>query len=157
MVMGQVRGFTLVELVLVIVLVGIISAVAIPRFFDNTTFQERGFFDAALAAVRYAHKLSVASGCHTAVTVGASGLSLLRAATCSGTTFTQNVNRPSSSASYTETAPGGVAVGSAAFYFDGVGRPYDSATSTLLAAALDISIGSRTLRIEPESGYAHAP
>jgi MSHA pilin protein MshC len=155
--MHRSHGFTLVELVLVIVLVGIISAVAIPRFFDRNTFEERGFFNVALSAVRYAHKLAVASGCHIAVSVNASGITLLRDATCSGTTFTQPIHRPGSNDSFSEAAPGGVAVGSAAFYFDGAGRPYTSATTTLLATALDISVGTLTLRVEPESGYSHEP
>ena len=47
-------GFTIVELVTVIALLGILSAVAGPRFFAGDDFQSTFFFDDTLAAVRYA-------------------------------------------------------------------------------------------------------
>jgi len=57
------RGFTIVELVMVIVVLGVLSAVAVPRFFDRKAFDERFYFEEALSAVRYAQKLAIASGC----------------------------------------------------------------------------------------------
>ena len=43
----QSRGFTLVELVIVIVILGILGAVAVPRFFsDRTVGAESGFVQA---------------------------------------------------------------------------------------------------------------
>ena len=37
------RGFTLVELVTILVLVGILAVVALPRVTDMSVFQEKGF------------------------------------------------------------------------------------------------------------------
>ncbi|QTF55827.1 pilus assembly FimT family protein [Stutzerimonas frequens] len=61
------RGFTIVELIMVIVILGIISAVAAPRFFDRKVFDERFYFEEALSTIRYAQKLAVASGCRIQV------------------------------------------------------------------------------------------
>lgn len=65
--MVEQRGFTIVELIMVIVILGIISAVAAPRFFDRKVFDERFYFEEVLSTVRYGQKLAVASGCRIQV------------------------------------------------------------------------------------------
>jgi MSHA pilin protein MshC len=57
------RGFTIVELVVVIIILGIISAVAAPRFFDLQDYKELAFKDELVSALRFAQKRAVASGC----------------------------------------------------------------------------------------------
>jgi len=69
-------GFTIVELIMVIVILGIISAVALPRFFGRKTFDEGFYFEEAVSTVRYGQKLAVASGCPIAFQIDASGYSL---------------------------------------------------------------------------------
>ena len=56
------HGFTIVELVVVIIVLGIISAVAVPRFFDLNDYKEIAFKDELVSALRFAHKRAVASG-----------------------------------------------------------------------------------------------
>ncbi|MBF0674041.1 type II secretion system protein [Pseudomonas sp.] len=76
------RGFTLVELILIMVVLGILAAVAAPRFFDRSVFDERLYFEEVLSAVRYAQKVAVASGCEIRVEVDNSGYRLTHAAPC---------------------------------------------------------------------------
>jgi MSHA pilin protein MshC len=55
------NGFTIVELVVVIVVAGILAATVLPRFGGKHGFEERGFRDETAAALRYAQKSAIAS------------------------------------------------------------------------------------------------
>jgi len=68
-------GFTLIELVAVLVIVGIVMAIVAPRFFNNVAFGERGYADEIAASLRYARRIAVGSGCNVRVTVNAAGYS----------------------------------------------------------------------------------
>ncbi|MFW6414859.1 MAG: pilus assembly FimT family protein [Thermodesulfobacteriota bacterium] len=56
------HGFTLVELVMVIVLLGILSFYAVPRFVDVLDFERSGFYQELASATRYANRLAVGRG-----------------------------------------------------------------------------------------------
>lgn len=80
-------GFTLVELVSCIVILGILAAVTAPNFFDNQTFLARGYADEVASSLRYAQRIAIASGCKVQVTVNAAGYNAQQQAalaTCNG-------------------------------------------------------------------------
>ena len=56
---GSAAGFTLVELVMVIILLGILSAAAIPRITDTSAFSQMAFRDGLVATLRHAQKTAV--------------------------------------------------------------------------------------------------
>ena len=70
------RGFTLVELITVLVLVGILAVAALPRFFDQNVFESRGFFDETKAQLRYAQKAAIAQRRTVCVALAGTGVTL---------------------------------------------------------------------------------
>lgn len=83
----QQRGFTVIELVACIIILGILAAVAAPSLFDNKTFTARGYADEVANSLRYAQRIAIASGCRVQVTVNAAGYSSWQQptlATCNG-------------------------------------------------------------------------
>ncbi|MFZ5511948.1 MAG: GspH/FimT family pseudopilin [Pseudomonadota bacterium] len=150
-------GFTQVELVVALVLVGILAAVAIPRFVGRDAFDSRGFSDQFLSAIQFARQQAVAQRRRVCIAIAANGYGLTRAqapdAACDGTP----VLDPVTGAAYAVAAPAGIAiagVGGTALpltlAFDALGRP--SVTASLrVAAGVD-----RCLTVESETGYVHA-
>lgn len=144
---GSSRGFTMVELILVMVIAGILAAVAVPRMVGRNTFDERGFADQLAATVRFAQKLAVAQRREVCVSLTANNATLWYDAACATPAPGPGGEKP-----YTVTAPGGVTIAPVTVLtFDRGGRP-DTPDQ------LDIQIngtGTHHVRIEQETGYVH--
>jgi MSHA pilin protein MshC len=147
--MPEMRGFTMVELILVIVIIGIISAVVGPRFFDRQVFDERLFFEESQAAVRYGQKLALASGCLTQVSLDNNGYHLLQAVNCTSGAYSAEVRGPDGETPFAAPAPTHVTLTAVNFpvVFDSLGRPSSAASATV--GTLN---GGFTLSVTPETG-----
>ncbi len=79
------RGFTLVELVTVIILLGIIAAITAPRFFDNQTFTDSFNRSELASALAWTRNRTVTSQCSHEVRLTTTGWTVYRDVNCSST------------------------------------------------------------------------
>lgn len=146
------RGFTLVELVMVIVLTGILAVVALPKFADNKMFESRGFYDETLAALRYAQKSALAHRRTVCVAFTSTTVSLSVAQTADATTCDATLAGPTTgSAQYVVTARSGVSFTAvpSSFYFTARGRTSIAGASQVM----QINNVSQSITVDRETGY----
>ena len=144
------RGFTMVELVVIIVIVGIMAAVIVPRFIGSDTFASRGFHDEAQSVVRYAQKVAIAWRRPVFVCVTATVVSAGTASGCSTLVVNPLTGNP-----LTAAAPSGVTLTPASFSFDGAGRPSPNAQVTIAFTSGIAGDPARQIVVEAETGYVH--
>jgi len=157
--MRRARGFTMPELVAVILLAGVLAAVAWPRMTDTGGFAARGAADSVAASLRYAQKSAIAMRRNVCVTVGATRVAVTAAAlpgaaeACAAPLANPATGAPFDSAPY----DGGASVATpAGVVFDALGRPF-AAPGAPLGAPLALTVNGHALpiTIEPETGLVH--
>jgi len=152
------QGFTIVELAAVLIIVGILSAIAAPRFFNTSSFRSRYFYDTVLNSLRYAQKLAVYSGCHIQASTTSSTITLLRRSSCTTGTFTTAIRDPAGGgSSYVQTAPSGVNItaSDSAIYFDSLGTCHRSSDATV--ANYTFTVGGKTINVIGQTGFSYDP
>lgn len=148
------RGFTLVELVMVLVLVSAVAVFVAPRLSGISDFNARGFHDETLTLLRHAHKSAVAQRRPVCVVFTASAASLRIDADRNAGTGTSGCEAdlagPRGEVPARITARGSVQYTSIppALVFDGQGRPSAGLMAQVAGAA-------RQITVEAGTGYVH--
>ena len=148
------RGFTLVELIVILIIAGILVAVVAQRWFGDTGFEARKFRDETEAALRLAQKSAIASRRFTCAKFTATQLEVVigpSAASGSGACTSGTALGHPAGGQIVVTPATGVSYASypATLYFDAAGRP---------GAAASITVGglaSLPITVEAETGYVH--
>ena len=143
-------GFSLIELLTVVLLLGILGIVALGRLTDQNQVAARGFFDDTVNAVRFAQKLALSSGCDVRVITTASSYQLRQSSTCIADDFTDPVVNPANRSNNYQNVnmPAGFSLTAGSITFDARGRR-EGATSDF-----DLSDGTTTysFRVHASTG-----
>lgn len=146
-------GFTIVELVAVMVITGIVAAIAAPRFIGVDAFDARGSYGTLASALRYAQKTAIAQRRTVYAVINTSTRTV-----CLG--YTSNCSSvvidPATQAAYSKTLSNNVTITTSTtpIGFDGLGRPVPNATATFtIQNAVVPSESTRTITVEAETGY----
>jgi MSHA pilin protein MshC len=151
-------GFTMVELIVIMIIVGIMAVTVLPRMDGLTSFDAIGYADQLKAVLRHAQKSALAQ--RRAVIVDFSG-ALPTLAHTSGSACAASGTPMNYPASLHDRGPStalpGVSGGlsSAWVCFDTLGKPYGSSLAAMTATATINITGATAISIEPETGYVH--
>lgn len=147
----------MVELIMVMVILGILSAIALPRFTGRVEFDARGFFDQTQNMIRYAQKTAIAQRRPVWVQINQtpSVICLTYSAVninCSSDGGVP-VLSPEDQNWFVRSAPADVSFGSTLqFSFNALGQPSNGLVLTLFQNS-STSIGQ--IQVEAETGYVH--
>ncbi len=146
------RGFTLVELVLVMLLIAVLTAISAGRFADREPFAIQGAAEQLLSGLRLAQATAIAQRGTVHVVLGASPASLQ---VCRDAACTQPLTTPAGDSTWLADAADLQLSSAASFSFGPDGR--SSLASTLQLQVRGGSRSSPTLSVEAGSGHVHMP
>ena len=147
------NGFTLVELVMTLVLLGILSAYAVPKFAAKTDFSSHFLFDDVLNAVRFGQKLAVVTRCPVKISIHSNQFILKRPASRADCivpqNFTLDVTNPGSGESTYSGSESNISLTAipASFYFTAGGTA---------SADVTLNIAGKTISVISSTGYVYA-
>jgi MSHA pilin protein MshC len=154
------QGFTLPELVVTLVVVGILAVFALPRLSATSAVRERAEYDKVVAAIAYARKAAIAKRRYACVSVSGTAVTLTidgnppeSTATPFGGScpFSTALDLPSRdqacAPNQTCLQASTISATPTTFQFDALGRA--SATVTITMA------GYPAITVEGETGYVH--
>jgi MSHA pilin protein MshC len=143
-------GFTLAELVVVMLIIGVLAVAVVPRLLDSQTFDSRGFNDETLAALRYAHKAAIAQRRTVCVDFSATSVTLTLASVVGSSTCDLNLTGPAGDSPFQVAASPGVTYTAVPtdFLFNATGQ-------ASLGQTLQVAGEADTITVEQETGYVH--
>jgi MSHA pilin protein MshC len=156
------RGFTLIELIMTMVVMGVLAAVAVPKIFNVSLFDARGFHDQTLAYLRFAQKTAVAQRRTVCVSFATSpNSSVTLAIAASAGTFDCAAPAalvvPLGQQTAVLNAKSGVGFTAlpVSFNFDGLGQPINALGVAKATQTLQVNGASDSITVEAGTGYVH--
>lgn len=147
-------GFTLVELVMVMMLIAVITAISAARFADREPFALQGAADQLVSGLRLAQATAVAQRRAVYVTLAAAPATL---SVCLDAGCSLPLPTPAGDSTWLADAADLRLSTAASFSFAADGSPSLAANLALQVQTADGSRSSSTITVEAGSGHVHAP
>jgi MSHA pilin protein MshC len=147
------KGFTLIEVIAVLVLIAIISAVVISRGMDTEAVKVQAEVDTLKAHLRYSQYLAMndISPVKWGIQISGQSYTLVRNSSGDGSTFDSPYSFPGDSGSTHGIAP--FTATAVNILFDEWGTPYNSSAKLAADATVALNPGSQSITIKPETGF----
>lgn len=147
------RGFTLAELVAVMIILGVLAATALPKLTGALSLRNDSFHDQVVSALRYAHQVAASHRRLVCATIDASGISLNVAATNPATACSTALPGPDGQSSYASNAIGIGLSPTGTLYFQPSGRvSSDGAGGSVTDWTITVT-GADTISVIGETGH----
>jgi MSHA pilin protein MshC len=155
-------GFTMIELIMTMVIIGVMAVVALPRLDMLRGFDEAGYRDKVKATLEYARKSAVAQRRHVRITTAGNGMTVEissldpDAIAAWPIAFARALELPGSASNAVTPPSGGTLVASVSpLAFDPLGRPLNATTGVALAGAATFTVSGTVVTVEAETGHVH--
>lgn len=144
---------------MVIVVLGVISAIAIPRLIDTNVYNQRGLYDQTIVILRYAQKTAIAQRRTVCVTFGANSATLTMAtdAAVNGCASATPLAGPKGEVPAAVTGRGTAGYITpptpAGLNFNGLGQPVDNNGAALGTQTITVTGGPADITVQAVTGY----
>ena len=142
-------GFTIIELVVVLLIVGVLAVTAVPSLLGKGVFDSRGFSDQISAALRFAQKAAISERRAVCAAFGTNSLTLTIAPNAGSAVCTTNLTGPSGAAPYS------VSSATVAFTSVPTNFQFNALGQANVGQTISVTGATGSITIEPDTGYVH--
>jgi MSHA pilin protein MshC len=150
---GRHGGFTLMELVAILVLVGILAFSVVPRFLDKGSVDVSAMAEQLAGDIRYTQSLAMTSGQRNRINLAAASYQIT---TSAGAPVAHPATGSTAAISLGDVSLALSGLPSGYVAFDGKGIPYTNVSGTVLGATATITLtaagSSRQIAVSPQTG-----
>jgi MSHA pilin protein MshC len=143
-------GFTLVELVVTMVVVGVLAAVAVPMLSGTQVYDQLSFSDGTLTLLQYAQKSAIAKRRQVCATFSATKVTLMYSSAFGSAACDAQLIGPGGETPYSLLANGTVTYSPqpADFNFNALGQ-------ASIPQTINFAPVARPITVEADTGYVH--